>query len=124
MSQRSHIAQSGSSAIIACSAAWSVPSSARILEAASIHGSGTNQTASVSNVVSGRSSAHEIEGRLVADRLLLVGDHLLGDAHRSEQSSRPSRSSLACAALDRGHRLLLRLRVVVAAERLDERRTR
>src|SRR5205823_4859669 len=57
MSQRSHIAQSGSSAIRECSAAWSEPSSRRSESRSSvIQGSGTNQIASVSNSVCGRSS--------------------------------------------------------------------
>ena len=57
MSQRSHIAQSGSSAISECSAAWSDPSrrGSRSMPS-SIHGSGRNQTASVSNSVCGRTS--------------------------------------------------------------------
>ena len=58
MSQRSHIAQSGSSAISACSAACRLPSSFGIRSIpSSIHASGQNQIASVSNVVAGRSSA-------------------------------------------------------------------
>ena len=57
MSQRSHIAQSGSSAISACSAACSVPSSLGISSSsASWYGSGRNQIASVANVVGGSSS--------------------------------------------------------------------
>ena len=56
MSQRSHIAQSGSSAISVCSAAWSVPRSFGICSRpSSCCGSGENQIASVSNVVSGMS---------------------------------------------------------------------
>ena len=56
MSQRSHIAQSGRIAIIACSAAWSVPRSFGISSSpSSCSGSGTYQIASVSKVVSGRS---------------------------------------------------------------------
>ena len=58
MSQRSHIAQSGRSAIIACSAACSVPSSFGMRSRpSSCSGSGQNQIASVSKLVSGRSSA-------------------------------------------------------------------
>ena len=57
MSQRSHMAQSGRRAIRACSAACSDPSSRGIRSSpASWSGSGRNQSASVSNVVSGRSS--------------------------------------------------------------------
>ena len=48
MSQRSHIAHSGSSAISACSAACSVPRSFGISSSdSSCHGSGRNHTASV-----------------------------------------------------------------------------
>ena len=58
MSQRSHMANSGSSAMIACSAACSEPSSFGIASRpSSTGGDGTNQTASVSNVAGGRSSA-------------------------------------------------------------------
>ena len=58
MSQRSHIAKSGSSAIIECSAAWSEPSSlGSASNPSSCASDGTYQTASVSNSVSGRSSA-------------------------------------------------------------------
>ena len=57
MSQRSHIAQSGSSAISECSAAWSDESSFGISSSpSSCRGVGENQTASVSKLVSGRSS--------------------------------------------------------------------
>ncbi len=57
MSQRSHIAQSGSRAISACSAACSVPSSFGISSSsASCYASGRNQIASVVNVVGGSSS--------------------------------------------------------------------
>ncbi len=57
MSQRSHIAHSGSSAISECSAAWSDDSSSGIASSPSSWcGRGTNQTASVSNVVGGSSS--------------------------------------------------------------------
>jgi len=58
MSQRSHIAHRGSSAISECSAACNDPSrrGSRSIPS-SIHGSGRNQTASVPNSVSGRSTA-------------------------------------------------------------------
>ena len=57
MSQRSHIAQSGSSAIIECSAACSADRSLGILSRpASCSPVGTYQIASVSKLVSGRSS--------------------------------------------------------------------
>ena len=57
MSQRSHIAQSGSIAISACSAACSVPSSFGIASSpSSCAGSGTNQIASVAKLDGGSSS--------------------------------------------------------------------
>ena len=122
MSQRSHMAQSGSSAIIECSAACSVPSRRGISSTpSSIQSSGRYQTASVSNVVSGMSQGDEVERRLVADRLLLVGDDLLGDADAAEEDLHAEPALDDLGLLDRGHRLLLRLRVVVARERLDER---
>src|SRR5919201_272430 len=56
MSQRSHIAQSGRRAISECSAACSEPSSRRSESRSSVKsGGGTNQIASVSNSVCGRS---------------------------------------------------------------------
>ena len=58
MSQRSHIAQSGSIAIRPCSAAWSVPSSFGIASSpCSAAASGENQIASVANVEGGHSRA-------------------------------------------------------------------
>ena len=57
MSQRSHIAHSGSSAISECSAAWSEERSFGISSSPSSWAAvGQNQTASVSKLVSGRSS--------------------------------------------------------------------
>ena len=57
MSQRSHIAQSGRIAIIACSAACRVPSSFGIsARPSSCSGSGRYQIASVANDVGGSSS--------------------------------------------------------------------
>ena len=79
MSQRSHIAQSGSSAISECSAAWSEPSRRGISSSpSSCHGSGENQIASVSNVGLRQLERDELEALLRLDRLLLVADHLLG----------------------------------------------
>jgi hypothetical protein len=46
---------------------------------------------------------------------------LLGDAHRAERDLHPEPDLDELGLFDRGHRLLLRLGVVVAAERLDER---
>ena len=76
---------------------------------------GTYQTASVSNVVSGRSSATRSSVELVADRLPLVADDLLGDADAAEGELEAEPPLGAQRLLDRRHRLLLRLRVVVAA---------
>ncbi len=62
-----------------------------------------------------------LEGRAVADRLALVADDLLRDGHSAEggvEAEPPLRAQLL---VDGGRRLLLRLRVPVAAERLDER---
>ena len=57
MSQRSHIAHSGSSEMRACSAAWRAPSSFGISSSPSSSApSGQNQTASVSKVTSGITS--------------------------------------------------------------------
>ena len=122
MSQRSHMAQSGRMAIIACSAAWRAPRS---------FGSGSRPS-SCSRVgdvpdrlgLEGRGrevERDEVERRLVAHRLLLVGDDLLGDADAPEEDVHAEPACLQVGLLDRRHRLALRLRVVVARERLHDR---
>src|SRR5256885_3370165 len=101
MSQRSHMAQSGSSAIIACSAAWSVPSSRGIRSSSrSCSGSGRYQTASVSKVVAGRESV-EVERGAVARGFLLVRDDLLGDGDPAEGQLQPETQLGAERLLDR-----------------------
>ena len=86
MSQRSHIAQSGSSAIIECSAACSVEISVGICSSpSSCRAVGTYQTASVSNDGRRQVELDRRDRRLVADALALVGDDVLrdGDACRT-----------------------------------------
>src|SRR3954470_21979440 len=62
-----------------------------------------------------------VERRAVRDRLLLVRDDLLRDRHPAEGELEPESPLDAKRLLDRRLRLLLRLRVPVALERLDER---
>src|SRR5205085_8820913 len=62
-----------------------------------------------------------LERRAVADRLALVGHDLLGDGDAAERDPRAEPPFGAQLLVDRRRRLLLRLRVPVAAERLDER---
>src|SRR5205809_2005175 len=109
MSQRSHIAQSGSSAIRECSAACSEPSSRRCESRSSvIHGSGTNQIASVSNSVCGRRSEEhtsELQSRLhLVCRLLLEKKKPTKSSNLSETAevpacNVPSRSPLPALAI-------------------------
>src|SRR5207244_774763 len=61
-----------------------------------------------------------LERRLVADGLLLVCDDLLRDGEAAKRQLQPAALLAAERLLDRGRRLLLRLRVVVAAVRRDD----
>ena len=98
MSQRSHIAQSGSRAIIECSAAWSVPSRRGIVSSpSSIAGSGRYQIASVSKVVSGRSSATRSSCFPSRDFFWYATTCSVTET-RPKVSSRPSRRSTRVAA--------------------------
>ena len=122
MSQRSLIVQSGSIAISACSAACSVPSSFGIASSpSSCHGSGTNQIASVDEARRRAVERHELDPLLRADRLALVADDLLGHLDLAEHEVEPHAPLLAQRPHDLGLRLVLGLRVPVAAERLDDR---
>ena len=86
--------------------------------------SGRYQTASVSKVVSGRSSGDEVDRLAAADRPPLVGDHLLGHRDPPERQLEPQPLLGSERLVDLRVRLLLRLRVPVARERLDERGAR
>src|SRR6266436_6966105 len=66
----------------------------------------------------------EIERGLIVDRLLLIRDHLLADDDAAEGQLETEPPLRSLRLVDRGHRLLLRLRVVVARERVDERGAR
>ena len=95
MSHRSHIAQSGRIAIIACSAAWSVPRSLGISsEPVELLRLGDVPDRLRIEGRLGEVEADEVECRLVADRLLLVADDLLGHAHASEGELEPSLRSV------------------------------
>ena len=123
MSQRSHIAQSGSSAIIECSAAWSVDEELRHLlqprRAAPAPG-GTRPPRSRSSSPAGRASTvssvdwSRIDFFWYATTLLRHRDAAEGELEAAAALG-------AQRLLDRGVRLLLRLRVVVAVVRRDER---
>ena len=67
---------------------------------------------------------HHGEGRAVADRLPLIGDHLLGDRDATEVKVDPCDARRAQCLLDRGLRVLLHLRVPVDAGGLDDRGAR
>ena len=114
MSQRSHIAHSGSSAISECSAACSDPSSRGICSSpSSIHGSGQEPDRLGLELGLRQVERDELEALLRLDRLLLVADDLLGDDDRAEGELQPepplgraaarrsrwsSRSSPACSS--------------------------
>ena len=117
-----------------CSAAWSVPRSFGICSSpSSCAGSGQNQTASVSNVVSGMSERDDVDRRAVANRLALRSRRPARSPRRARsrarrraarstrsapRSSSPSPSSPACTSRrSRGRRARPRSSSV---ERLDE----
>ena len=92
MSQRSHIAQSGSSAISECSAAWSEPSSLRHLLEPLEHPRLRHEPDRLGLELGLRQlERDELEALLRLDRLLLVADHLLGhdDAAEDELEAEP-----------------------------------
>ena len=124
MSQRSHIAQSGSIAISACSAACSVPSSFGIASSpSSCRGSGDepDRLGGERRRRAARAATSSIRS-CERDRLALVADDLLGHLDLAEDERRgPGAALLAQRPHDLGLRLVLRLRVPVAAERLDDR---
>ena len=125
MSQRSHIAQSGRIAIIACSAAWSVPRSCGISSySASCSDSGRYQTASVSNVVSGRSSGTTSSEEPSEIAFFWKPTTCSVTDTRPKESSSPSRCPLSTHLVDDRVGLLLHLGVVVGLEALDDRRAR
>ena len=99
MSQRSHIAQSGSIAISACSAACSVERSFGIASSSSsCAGSGQNQIASVAKVDGGQSSGTSSIRSCEADRLALVADDLLGHLDLAEHEVEPEHAAPRAAA--------------------------
>src|SRR5439155_25339787 len=68
----------------------------------------------------GQVERHGLERRLVADSLLLVRDDLLGDGDAAEGELEAEPALGAQRLLDLRRRLLLRLRVPVAGERVDD----
>ncbi len=121
MSQRSHIAQSGSSAMRLCSAACSAPRSFGICSSPSrCSGSGQNQIASVSKVVSGMSIGTDVDGRAVAHGLPRVRDDLLGHGDPTEVELDSELELGALRVLDRRLGLLLHLRVPVDSRGRDD----
>jgi hypothetical protein len=64
----------------------------------------------------------QVDHRVVRERLALVGDHLLGHRDVAEcKLGHAAERPLLGDRLDEHHRLLLRLRVPVAIELLDQR---
>ena len=122
MSQRSHIAHSGSIAISACSAAWSVASSFGIsLEPLELRRLGHEPDRL------GREGRRRAVERHELDPLLRRGSSCARSRRparspRSRRRRARARAAAPRAAARRSRsRLLLRLRVPVAAERLDDR---
>ena len=122
MSQRSHIAQSGSIAISECSAAWSVARSFGIrVELFELPGLGAEPDRLGLEARCRASERDELDPFLRGDRLALVADDLLGHLHLTEDELE-AEPPLPAQRADHGCvGLLLRLGVPVAAERLDDR---
>ena len=122
MSQRSHIAISGSTAIWACSVACSAPSrTSSGIVSARAPASSSNHSACVGKLVGGRSSATRSSGAWSEQALALVGEHRVGDAHLAEGQRHAERLAAVEQAHDGGVGLALGLRVPVAVERRHER---
>ena len=124
MSQRSHIASSGSTAICACSVACSEPSSCSGGKPARIPASSSNHSACVAKRVGGNSSATRSISWWSPMRRALVGEDGLRDEHATERQRHAERLAPVEQALDQCVRLALGLGVPVAVERLDERLAR
>ena len=124
MSQRSHIAQSGSSAIIACSAAWSVAEQRGIRSSPSSSSRlGQEPDRLGLEVVARQVERDEVDRSAVADRLALVARPPARSPTRGRRRARgraaaPSRAARSIAVVG----LLLRLRVQSPRNGLDERR--
>ena len=122
MSQRSHIASSGSTAICVCSAACSAPSSWSSGRSAETIASGSSyHSAWVENDVCGRSSPTRSSTSWSRQAARLVGDDLLGHDHRAEREPDAEPLAAVVEPLDVHVGLALGLRVPVALERLHER---
>ena len=122
MSQRSHIAHSGSSEMSACSAAWSAPRSVGISSSpSSSRPPGQNQTASVSKVTSGRISGttSSVEPSRIAFRWYAITCSVTET--RPNWSSTPATRVVRERLLDRGLGVLLHLGVPVDARRARRR---
>ena len=122
MSQRSHIAISGSTAIWPCSAACSEPWST-----SSGNSSRTSESGQLvperlrHELLLGQVDRQQVEHGVVRHVLLLVRDHLLGHRHDPERERHAAALALVAHLLDPGLGLLLRLRVPVAVEGPHER---
>ncbi len=125
MSQRSHIASSGSTAICACSAACSEPSSASSGSPAETTASGSSyQSACVENDVWGRSSATRSSTSWSASRRVWYATTCSVTTTEPNESRHAEPLAPVVEPLDVHVGLALGLRVPVALERPHERAAR
>ncbi len=123
MSQRSHIAHSGSRAISECSAAWSDESSVGMSSSPSSCALGRAEPDRLRLEARRRQVERDgLEGVAARDRLALVGDHLLGHRDPAEVERQAEPRFQPQRLHDRRLGLLLRLRVPVDRRLRDERR--
>ena len=114
MSQRSHIAISGRTAIWECSAACSAPSSACSGELAHLLLRQLVPERLRDEVLLGQVERLEVDHLVVGHALALEGDHLLHHGHDPEPQRHAERVALLARLLDEGLGLDLGLRVLVA----------
>ena len=122
MSQRSHIAISGSTAICPCSSACSEPSrSSAGNGSAAISSSSSYQSARVGELGGRQVERLEVDHRVVLQALALVAEDRLRVDDRAERERHAVGLALLVQPLDVGHALALGLGEVVAVERLEQR---
>jgi len=126
MSQRSHMAYRGSTAMQVCSAACSPPASFSFFEGLleQLGGQGEPERLGGEHLL-GQVQAHRVEHAAVGEIALLVGDHLLRhlDLAKREQGA-GGQGAVGPLTGDEHVLVCLDLCVVVAAELLDQHRVR
>ena len=121
MSQRSHIAISGSTAIWPCSVACREPSRTSVGSAAAEPLRQHVPERLGDEALLGQLEGDDVDRLLVGDRDPLEGDHLLGHRDLAEVELHPRHLALLAGPLDVDLGLLFRPRVPVAVEAGDDR---